>query len=640
MFLENEPNSNVNWKTNDENDYEEIEQSMNDSNDHESSRSISSTVAQSNANDDQSNEAFKTSIAFNEQSPRVSNNAAVSHTTNDNADSDDIGISLMRSALLGFAGRTNHDETDSVTEEFEGNHAKEHFVMPLPNELDAKDLVNGTSNVVNEDIMALYARPDKSSRQKSTPNLDIYRPRIIPGEKLEEIPESAVSSPSTLRSPDFLSGDASHNHTEVKEDVIIVNETEQFFASPSMDESDGLEKLTENESNASDLKDSPNKDINSLGSLVNSLQIAEKDDELSNETKWDDAMTLEELENVGEDIEFEYEDEPEIAETMLKDDDVLSLKFAPIKQQETAPSSPSVNQNHENLNKTETVKHEALRGNKAHSVNLYESDTTMPRSFGFLGLSSNNRRQRFNVQEISNPKPAGFDGFHSFSPKIMNSLNSNASPRTNDVGGYNSASVLQTGLSAGTMNTNSPVKTKQEMSIDIKSSDDNIIVFPDRNLTSKRIPVISYSAESPAKKHNNDKNDDDDDDMIRAKSADNSQADGEKGENFTFRNLRSIFEHQQQSSPRTEYLSEIIKKNNNEGRKRMQSLDENSNEVETNKIADKIRPDANIEDTFGVGNNQLNRRYCSKENSNLRTIENDLIDDFDFSSMISRQIVS
>ena len=643
MFQRNDApqNSIFNEISDDECPYEEIQHPMRAPK-NESSNGSKSTNRRFASNDTQNDWSDGPVDASKDSDhPKKTNNANENgaHNASNDKDSDDIGISLMRSALLGFGG------TNSKKVGFE----EEPVTADVEEEVFAETPPENEHGTVSDDIMALYAIPDKSEKRsdKSSSKLSIYRPRVIPGEKVMEIPESVVS-PTSSRSGDNVNGDVTDQSQKVfqrvDEDVIVAKDLETLLSASPGNGSTYLENV-DSDKQAYRVNDSPaklSKDIIDLSGFVKGIQIGDSNDEgPSIKGNGDEAMTLEELQNIGEDLEFEFEDEPEIGETMFedKDDDLLSLKFAPIKVQETAPSSPSVNQNLENQNfpKINEEKYEPSHANKARAVNVYESESSMPRSFGFPDLSGNNRRQMFNVQDISNQDFGGMGGLHSFSPRILNSIGVNkGSERMGnslDSGRNESPSHRLKNNQANKSDELQPVRSEKDTAIDRSAPEEIVIAFPDRSLTSKRIQIISYRADSPVKKHH------DDHDIIvkNSQDASNSHEDEEKDGRFAFRNLRSIFETQEPRTPRTEYLSEIIKKNNTEGRKRLkswESIDENANEYTASK-ASCTRQEMSIDNGRISNGNSKRENHASVAESDLSSV-----DDFDFSSIISKQTVS
>ena len=587
---------------------------------------------------------------------------------------------------IGSHGNEVHDSDD----EWDADEEEWDAVV---RRIKAKKSFSETTSDPNiDDVMALYAKPDKrgihnpktvesnnvgsnfvglndhrsynvgsniggsinveSNSMKSNnvgsindePNFDILHSKLIPGEKLMEIPESEVSP--------FL------NKHEAKkgEDVPIERDAEILLSASPVNWPGCKEKVESDEQVESENRSMGNdsKEVTKLNKWVKDIEINKADEEQGDCRNDDGAMTLEELENIGADLEFEFEEEQEIAELEEIDSDPLSLKFAPIHEQETAPSTPIVNQLNRDSITTEQDSSKTSHGYKARTVNIYENDTSMPLSFAFSGLSGSNRRQKFKVQDLSTAEFGGFDGFHSFSPRVLSNVDL-------DKGSYLTKASVQSNNNENPDLAPSSVHAEahgssQEHNIKSvsdpvfeNSSTDEIIAFPDRNLTNKRIPIISYkSTNSPEKKHPEDH------DAFEANSQEPSytQNHEDRGEIFAFRKLRNIFENEQPDTPRTEYLSEIIRKNNSEGRRRFkssESLDENSNEISINNTSVFGRQTSSRssehDSFFNSSNSRMKSNYGSykgEKDSLHNTTESDLssFDDFDFSSSISKPKVS
>ena len=593
----------------------------------------------------------------------------------------------------------DHDSDDME----EGWDADEEEWDAVVRRIEAKKDSKSTSDQAIDDIMALYAKPDKSGihnakivksnnigsnyvgsndtrsynvgsnsvdsvnveansmRPKNfgsisdEPNFDIFHPKLIPGEKLMEIPEIEVS-PFLNKHTASATGNGVDETQDGEEDVTIAKDAEILFSAPPVNWQGYKEKVVSTERAESENKSMVNdsKEITSLSHSVKDIKIGKADAEQDDCRNGDGAMTLEELENIGADLEFEFEEEQEIAEFEEIDNDSLSLKFAPIHEQETAPSTPIVNQLNRDSIKSDQDTDKTSRGYKAHSVNIYEKDIGMPLSFAFSGLSGNNRRQRFDVQDISTADFGRSDSFHSFSPRILSNLDINkGSYLTNtSVQSKNNENqdIGPSGAHTETHGSNQEQDVKSVSDPIFESSlTDEVITFPDRNLTNKRIPIISYKmTNSPEKKYPEDN------DIFEANSLEPSYSQNheEKSEIFAFRKLRNIFENEQPDTPRTEYLSEIIRKNNSENRRRFKSsdsLDENSNEIIVDNSAvfgRQMSTQSSEQDSFlNSSNSRVKSNYGSYngEQDHLHsTTESDLslFDDFDFSSSISKSKVS
>ena len=579
--------------------------------------------------------------------------SATSYSSYQAEDSDSIGVSLMRSAL-GFAGTNNYPEDNGTGY---GELDTQEKVDVEKKEEDSND-----SKAVIDDIHALYAKPDKRDKGGN-------RSRIIPGEKLENILESDVSHvPSSSKHMGDAATKPSRSQEQTARVEVVAESADATMSAAPPSSGLGLSEEIEVEgANENALDDIFERDVNCLSSFMKSMRVDEEESGRSRDgsgtwdNQGDEPMTLEELQGIGEDLEFEFEDEPEMADTVLKetDEDVSSLKFAPIKEQETAPSSPCVNQttSHIDTVRPDAEKIHLSQVDKARAANVYESDHSVPRSFGFSPLSVDNKRQRFAVQNVSNQSLNTFEGFHSFSPKIMNGLPKNESPdcmkeRTMPDSQEDDNSYL--GFSRdGSVDRTESRKTRSDLTTDSISYDSNVLVLPNRNLTDKRIPVISYRADDNIEKETLHGDDEDEQRSgYGLKSSGYSKPGEDNGDKYAFRNLRSIFEHQQATSPRTEYLSEIIKKNKADGRRRLhssESLDENSNEIDA-KEEFRLRRGTKNERNEQLNSSGVCASNRSKENggrngnarSFLSTAENDLspIDDFDFSSNISKRTVS
>ena len=595
--------------------------------------------------------------------------------SNEDKESSDIGLSLMRSALVSSAG------SDITLEGIEEEHERY--------DLDVKDLTvepiderdscsENSSDAVVNDILALYAKPDKTGNRTTSGSVEstsnLFRPKFIPSERLVEIPESEVSR-LWDKNEEIEIGDDDGSSLNTREDTIISKDTETLLQASPVSWSNYPEN-TEPDQNLDSGRISPPKDGNEivdLSELVRGIQIGEADEKSNDFGNDNEAMTLEELENIGADLEFEFEDEQEIVELDETDKDLPSLKFAPIHEQETAPSTPIVSQSGLNRDskKADAEEGKPLGGDKARTVNIYEYESGMPRSFAFPGLSGNNRRQMFNVQNISATDLAGFDGFHSFSPRILTRVDmSNGSylaKESTEPDKKGSDALVSRGVHVEENGTDQDKSIRMELNtgLDRGLSDDGMVTFPNRNLPNKRIPIISYRSDSPEKKQHGD-----------SESAENSSQGLNNSENcesrsdlFAFHKLRNIFENEQPGTPRTEYLSEIIKKNNTEGRRRFkssESLDENANEIGLKssfvireglrrfKSSEGMDENADKSDLKSVegekhhsvvenGNNKKMHSYRSYNGSSRHsTTESDLssFDDFDFSSSITKSMVS
>jgi len=560
-------------------------------------------------------------------------------------DSDDARMPFMKNTLLDSAAdgyRKNRIEKDVEKDSAVG-----------PNELTRESSENHSDAVV-DDILALYAKPDKSGIHKlrgDKSNDDIFLPKLLPNET--EIPETDVSL--------LAEQEAERNKIEPtfaekfigEDDVIIEKEAETLLLASPLSWYDYPKDSESCEQIRSEKRSTPTDDeeVVDLSSYVQSIQIGEDDQEPDRNENSDGGMTLEELQNIGADLEFEFDDEQEVAELEEVETDTPLLKFAPIEVQETAPSSPVPSSNMLNKDSIDAT----IEGDRPHNddegnaVNTYKP--SIPRSFGFPGLSGTNRRQMFKVQDISTADSGGFDGFHSFSPKILSSIDMNkGSLHTrdsveSDIRGSNDAKIRNLNAEKNETDQNFVVGKDLSQTSPRNSSDYHTITFPDRRLSNKRIPVISYKADSPEKKSH----DDYEFSEINSQEESSTRNDEANSDVFTFHKLRSIFEYEPPGTPRTEYLSEIIRKNNTEVRRRFQSsesVDENSNEIGMNSSTGMMRETTGERkeydslvgsSTNGTKNNSS--YFKIKRDDRHSVAESDLssFEDFDFSSSISKR---
>ena len=524
---------------------------------------------------------------------------------------EDIGLSLMRSALFDF-GEAVHSE----------------------DELDNED----DKHSVKENFAAQDSREEEILQETQTEHAPfgllggaMFRPTIVPEEDLTVIRETAVGSapmsPSRLGTnlEDVAKRTAGCElHTEAVADKVNNSSANSF---PVVEEKASVMKIYgSNDGGIIDLSRL------SLRSRVN------VDDNMSGSFSADDSDddTLRGIEPIQDDLEFEFEDEPELAEPDMQeiDNDSTTLKFAPIKLQETAPSTPSVDVKQNPQNKDEQYG----QADRGRVFNVYETNPTFPRPFGHSLSTSNNRRQRFEVKDVTDTEINTGAGFQNFSPRIL----SGSKMMTGDAPTF--------GFQADNSSKDSHPITEQENKINLSSDDramddrntnginDSILVLPDRNLTAKRIPIVSYRAGSPEKGFRDGNEIVRDIEEMAASNRKKQEEDG-NADRSAFRNLRSIFEHQRQGTPKTEYLSEIIKKNNSEGRRRLRStdsVDDAEEEAASHVTAINGVEAGNKYGRHGKQNFSISPRYP------LNLGESDLssTDDFDFSSIRSKPKVT
>ena len=562
-----------------------------------------------------------------------------------NLDSDDAGMPFVEDSL--FDPAANGCRKNRTVEDVE-----ESVVGPM----ESTQTSSGHhSDAVLDDILALYAKPDKGIHLRhDKSNDDIFLPKFLPNET--EIPETEVS-PSAEQGAERNEMEATvAEQLIVEDDEIIAEEPETLLRASPYSWSDYPKDEDSSEQIHREKRSTPTDDeeVVDLSSFVKSIQIGEDDKEPSPNENSDGGMTLEELQNIGADLEFEFDDEQKVAELEEVDTDTPLLKFAPIEVQETAPSSPVPSNNLVNKDAMDATieRDKPPTADKGNAVNIYEPN--IPRSFGFPGLSGTNRRQMFKVQDISTTDFGGFDGFHSFSPRILSSLEMNREshhtrePIGSDNRGRNDAKIRK--WNAETNETDQKYIVGKDLSSTSprNSSDYQTITFPDRNLSNKRIPVISYRADSPEKKSH------DDHDFVEIASQEerSTRNDEANSDMFTFHKLRNIFEYEPPGTPRTEYLSEIIRKNNTEVRRRFkssESLDENSNEISMSSSTGMMRETTGERKEYnsvvGSSTNGTKDNYSYskvKRDDRHSVAESDLssFEDFDFSSSISKRTVS
>ncbi|XP_065068288.1 uncharacterized protein LOC135693678 isoform X2 [Rhopilema esculentum] len=517
---------------------------------------------------------------------------------------EDIGLSLMRSALFDF-GKAVHSE-DELDNEDDKHSVKGNFAGQDPKE---------------EEIL-------QEAQTEHAPfgllGGAMFRPTIVPEEDLTVVRETAVGSApmSPSRWDTNLEYVAKKTvgyelDTESVADKVINSSANSF---PVVEEKASvMESYMSNDGGIIDLSRlSLRSRVNVNNNMSGNFSTDDSDDD-----------TLRGIEPIQDDLEFEFEDEPELAEPDMQeiDNDSTTLKFAPIKLQETAPSTPSVDANQNPQDKEEQYG----RADRGRLFNVYEANPTFPRPFGHSHSTGNNRRQRFEVKDVSDSEIDTGAGFQNFSPRIL----SGSKIVTGDAPTF--------GFQADNSSKDSHTSTDKENKVNLSSDDramddrttngisDSILVLPDRNLTAKRIPIVTYRAGSP------DKGFRDGNAIVRdieEMAAANRKKQGDDGnaERSAFRNLRSIFEHQRQGTPKTEYLSEIIKKNNSEGRRRIRStdsVDEAEEEAASYVTAINGMETGNKHGRHGKQNFSISSRYPV----NLGESDLSSTDDFDFSSI-------
>ena len=584
-------------------------------------------------------------VQINRKSPPQNhlNDAAVDHIMHENRqeDSSDVGFSLIRSALLGFA---EEDREDDCKDE------NRNYLLQGESAVSTNEKrFEFTSDRGNSDENDFSAIPKEDDFSSFGIKLGNFRPRYEREGDVEfghdnSVSEMRLSEVAETKGEEFRRGESCDVRTESHElsssgyhdsfdgkEIEEIRETSFSGAPAGSIDSESVDENNEEPVFAQ-------KELFGLSSLMHRTNIGKNgnnnDDELPsfNEDTSNDVNTsilsdLQESEAFADDLEFEFdEDEPEIAETTVeeKDEDLLSLKFAPIQMQETAPSSPNLDS----------------KKNKACSRNFYEKDPTIlriakdpivPKLPLFTG---NNRRQRFDVQDISDDK---IGGFQNYSPKLLtkHSFNENTE-----------AKVLSTSKSTvgDTPRSGSSYESETDVIYNLKNTSEGsenqtlreeVLNFPERSITNKRIPIISYKAGSPEKR---DGNSDVMDPKLSLKHVEtksvneNNERRNEDSLLPTVHSLRSIFEHQRLDTPRTEYLSEIIKKNNTEGRKRIKST-ESYADTRTEGIEKRfsVKRDLSVDD-------ERHGKVGANDYQSSVTTESDLssTDDFDFSSSISR----
>ena len=618
-----------------------------------------SRYSQNNAESTQYSQAYEPRIAANvntvhhevqihRKSPPQNhvNDAAIDHILYEKGQEDfsDEGFSLIRSALLGFAEEDREDDSKQIEDE------NKNFLFQDESALSTNEQsFEFTFDQENTDENDVSAVPKEDNFSSFGMKLGNFRPRYEREEDVDlghdnSVSEMRLSEIAETRGEEFRRGENDDVRTESHglsssgyqdsfdgKEIEEIRETSFSGAPAGLVESESVDENDEEPVFAQ-------KELFGLSSLMHRTNIGKNEsnnekelpsfnEDTSNDVNTSILSDLQESESFADDLEFEFdEDEPEIAEITVedKDEDLPSLKFAPIQMQETAPSSPNL----ENKN------------NRARSRNVYDKDPTIsriakdpvvPKLPLFTG---NNRRQRFDVQDISDDK---IGGFQSYSPKLLtkHSFNENTE-----------AKVLSTSNSTvgDTSRSGSCYESETDVIYDFKNTSEGsenqtpreeVLNFPERSITNKRIPIISYKGGSPI---NRDGNSDVMDpklslNHVETKSGkENNERRNEDSLLPTVHSLRSIFEHQRLDTPRTEYLSEIIKKNNTEGRKRIKS---------TESYADTRRED--IEKRFSVKrdlsvDDERHGKVGTNDYQSSVTTESDLssTDDFDFSSSISR----
>lgn len=595
------------------------------------------------------------------------NDAAVDHILHEksNEDSSDGGFSLIRSALLGFA---EEDEIKQLEDENENYLLHGENVVPS-NEQDFEF----TSDWQNSDENDVNAVPREASFNSFGMKLGNFRPiydreedadlghdNSVSKLRLSEMVEKTVeefsnhdNSVSELRLSEMVETTGKEFSRGENNDIKPESYELSFSGYQNSFDGEQIEEIRETafsgapgaESIQSDFVDENNeepglkqKELFGLSSLMHRTIIGENENKhdheppsfsenTSNDINTSVLSDLEEFESFGDDLEFEFDEyEPEIAEVTIeeKDEDLLSLRYAPIQRQETAPSSPSLDN----------------KNNKGRSVNVCEKDSTIPKTakdptVPKLPLfTGNNRRQRFDVQDISDNK---IGGFHNYSPKLLtrHSFNENCELK-----------VLSTSNSTieDTPRSDSSYENEAEIITAVSNTRggsenqtprEEVLNFPERSITNKRIPIISYRSGSPEKRERTSDVMDPKVSLNHVEMKSGKQTrEGTSEDSLlpTVHNLRSIFEHQRLDTPRTEYLSEIIKKNNTEGRKRIKST-ENYPEARREDIEKRfsVKRDLSVED-------ERQMKVEANDYQSSVTTESDLssTDDFDFSSSISR----
>ena len=511
---------------------------------------------------------------------------------------DELGLALMRSALLGFASSTpsNHDSSHN--------------------------------NGINEDhkqtetMLNVYQVEDE---QKELVDPELFR--TVSAFALDSCDVSAESSISMEEPLSSVANDYRMDQfLPIEPDNDQISFAEKHFQPIK---ATSYENLPKNSS--------------SYNAAYSPFNVAMEED-----------VPYEEV-----DLEFEFDDEPE--EVQVNDLIFAPLKFAQIRNQETP---------------THVATDEATNGlpQNENQVDLPQDLLSEDNHIYMNGANSGSmngthNRQKYQVMDVLVKKPATSKYYiQNFSPKMLHTSNYMQSneqgltpieniennetikPVTQETTlaapGYgiqtqSQSEVIYTYVRPRFDSSDDPELSYSSVHVAAAGTSDTAAVLrlPDRNLTNDRFNIIDYETrnQSPAPSFKHQQMG-----LIRPlKRVDSTQADEHEPANDDFRSnfhsLRSIFEHQRQDSPRTEYLSEIIKKNNEEGRKKSRtsgSVSESGRKVPyyQNSQATFNESKVTTNDAPGFADEKIPDEYqASIAESDLSSTS-----DFDFSSISPR----
>eukprot|EP00794_Sanderia_malayensis_P015946 gene15946-17549_t len=343
----------------------------------------------------------------------------------------------------------------------------------------------------------------------------------------------------------------------------------------------------------------------------------------------------------ADDLEFEFEEEPEVEE-----DEVTSpLKFAPIRIQEIATSYVFEDERKDGFVEDEKTMYNTV--NEA-SVSIQERQRVEVADVAVKepmrsSASSNEERRVMCFAE---------DEFEDKNDTKVYSLELNSKMQRDDV--Y-TRQLSRDNIPVG--NGKSPIAPRlppiatplppvevnsvsQKLSITDESS---VLQLPDRSLTKKRFNIISYEGNNmhenqvqrefglikPLKKVNAENN------GLARTSHDEHLHEHDEPDHLksTFNKLRSIFEFQRPVEPKSEYLSEIIKKNTDLGRRRGHG-DHANNHHSRSLIKLQDRPTK--QDSSGYKMEEIEMRASLEYQPSTAESDISSVDDFDFSSISPR----
>ena len=367
-------------------------------------------------------------------------------------------------------------------------------------------------------------------------------------------------------------------------------------------------------------------------------------------------------------MEFEFEEEPEI--NADSNELFIPLKFAPIRIQETPTNfsyEATVEKRGESSESGNAAGFKSLtnsiqsggnipRLETPNSIDREENETAVIRSLHDLQIDNHEKLNNFGFTDNVLEAGSRDEEFKFEYEQPVKESAVAAYEKTNDHCSLESDPCSPKSdpqecspLASPDLYSGGKYLNDFETQIEMKGTENapTILQLPDRSLAKSRYCITDYEKTQLTNESR--------DDFTHKKTGltrplrpvtfdkDEQNKNGDHQDPFrsTFNKLRSVFEYERPETPRTEYLSEIIKKNTDGGRRRNQmnsaaDLDVKSNNINNFERRKAVRDCTNDKVNSGEDlDNGFGGYQASIAESDLSSV-----DDFDFSSISPRVPVS